>query len=283
MKSSEFLPESSYTKTFIKENKAISSFAKNVKNQLGLKEFFLYQKGNDIFLDTLIVGKENQGKGLGTKALEILTQYADENQNRIILTPAVKDTMHGTTSRARLVKFYKQFGFKESKGKHIDYAIGGGKMYRDPQIKEYSVDNKDGLGAVPNNANVDYFGLQVLMKPSTFLSLAKTLHSPRNSVDYIRNHLKRGGKLGSPYLDVDIPLEWEHNDFSSNASITGHEGRHRMLAVLQEEGDKPVEVHIFPRRGMRARHITSEMIKQLNVGLVNQDGKYKTGPFFKLL
>lgn len=270
MRAKEFLVES------------IKVFANTIKDNLGLDELYLYEKNNDIYLDTIIVGKENQGKGLGSKAMQLLTDYADKNQQRIILTPAVKDPIHGTTSRNRLVNFYKQFGFKESKGRNIDYAIGAGKMYRDPQMNEYEVDNSQGLGAVPMGADVDYFGLRVLMKPSTFLSLAARLQSPRDSVEYIRNHLKQGGKLGSPFLHVDIPQEWEDNDFSQAAEVFGHEGRHRMIAVMQEEGDNPVEVHIFPSGGMRARHITADMIKEMNKGMINQDGIYKSGPFFKL-
>lgn len=111
----------------------ISSFADVVQKQLGLMSFDLYERGNDIYLDTIIVGKQNRGQGIGTKALNMLTDYADKLGKRIILTPAVKDNYQGTTSRARLVKFYKQFGFKESKGRNIDFVIGAGKMYRDPK------------------------------------------------------------------------------------------------------------------------------------------------------
>jgi hypothetical protein len=147
------------------------------------------------------------------------------------------------------------------------------------RISEYNVDNKRGLGAVPMNSDVNYFGLRVLMKPSTFLSLAASLQSPRSSVEYIRNHLKQGGKLGSPFLSVDIPIDWEDNDFSEDVKVIGHEGRHRMTVVMQDEGDSPVEVHIFPHY-MRARDITPEMVKELNKSMINQDGKKLTGPFF---
>lgn len=106
--------------------------ASDIKTQLGIDKFDISENNDTITLHNIIIGKENQGKGLGTKALQMLTDYADSVQKRIVLTPAVKDTHHGTTSRARLVRFYKQFGFKESKGRYIDYAIGAGKMYREP-------------------------------------------------------------------------------------------------------------------------------------------------------
>lgn len=113
---------------------SIDYFAQSIKEKLGLKEFRLHERGNDIFLNMIIVDQEKQGSGAGTQAMKLLTDYADKNQKRIILTPGLQDSSHGTTSRSRLVKFYKRFGFKESKGRNIDYAIGGGKMYRDPQI-----------------------------------------------------------------------------------------------------------------------------------------------------
>ena len=112
---------------------SITTFAEQVKNNLGLKQFSLYEKGNDIYLNSIIVGREQQGQGLGSKALNMLIDYADSKGKRIILTPAIQDKMHGTTSRSRLVRFYKRFGFVESKGRNIDYEVGAGKMYRDPK------------------------------------------------------------------------------------------------------------------------------------------------------
>lgn len=113
-----------------------SGIADEIKSKLGLKTVAIQERGNDLILDTIIVGKENQGKGLGSKAMQMLTTYADRHGKRIILTPATRDPHHGTTSRTRLVKFYKRFGFKENKGRAIDYAIGAGKMFREPQLSE---------------------------------------------------------------------------------------------------------------------------------------------------
>ena len=109
------------------------AFGQQIENELGLHTFYVYDRGDDIVLDTIIVGKEGRGQGLGSKAMKALTDYADEHGKRIILTPAVEDDYQVTTSRNRLVKFYKRFGFVESKGRNIDYEIGAGKMYRYPQ------------------------------------------------------------------------------------------------------------------------------------------------------
>jgi GNAT superfamily N-acetyltransferase len=110
----------------------IGSIGDQIQSQLGLKVFNLHDRGDTIELASLIVGKDKQGQGLGSKAMKMLIDYADEHGKRITLTPGLQDKIQGTTSRGRLVKFYKQFGFKESKGRNIDYALGAGKMYREP-------------------------------------------------------------------------------------------------------------------------------------------------------
>ena len=127
-----------------------SSIGDQIQSQLGLKSFYVYERGDDIVLDSLIVGKDKQGQGLGSKAMNMLTDYADQHGKRIILTPGSQDKTHGTTSRNRLVRFYKQFGFKENKGRTIDYEIGAGKMFREPKLNEMPlpVDWEEGaLGA----------------------------------------------------------------------------------------------------------------------------------------
>lgn len=136
-------------------------------------------------------------------------------------------------------------------------------------ITEYKVDNISGLGVVPHNQEVDYFGLRVMMKPSTFLKLAFPLDTPV-SVDHIVQHLKNGGSLGAPFLYISIPREWEEGDISKHARVSGHEGRNRMIAIQQVEGDAPVEVHLFPRDGMRARDLKPEFIKAIRSGMMNQ-------------
>ena len=112
----------------------VTDIGEKIKNSLGLQQFHVFERGADVEVSSLIVGKENQGKGLGSKAMQQLIDYADSNNKRITLTPGTKDKTHGTTSRARLVQFYKSLGFKESKGRNLDYAIGAGKMYRDPKL-----------------------------------------------------------------------------------------------------------------------------------------------------
>ena len=145
-------------------------------------------------------------------------------------------------------------------------------------LDEAKIDNSNGAGAVPYNADVDYFGLRVAMKPSTFLDLAAPLHDKDNSEmeEYIRN----GGAIGAPFLDIVIPQEWDDGDFTKFAKIQGHEGRHRMKAIMAVEGDTPIEVHLFPKY-YRARDLTPDFIKHLNEGIyAEKSTRLVRGPLF---
>lgn len=146
------------------------------------------------------------------------------------------------------------------------------------------IDNVKGLGAVPNNQNVDYLGLKVKMKPSDFLKLAAPLkRSQAASADHIKQHLKQGEKIGAPWLQISIPPEWGKNNFKKPAKVTDHEGRNRMFALLELYGDKPVETHLFFSGGVRNRDLSQQWIKQLNQRLIpEKQSTAIVGPFFTL-
>lgn len=146
-------------------------------------------------------------------------------------------------------------------------------------INEVTIDNSKGWGATPQNADVNYFGLRVAMKPSTFLKLARPLESNTENSD-VEKHIASGGSIGSPFLDIQIPPEWEDGDFTKSARVRQHEGRNRMTAILKHEGDTPIEVHIFLRGGMRRRDITDGIITALNKGVINEIGTFLSGPLF---
>jgi len=151
------------------------------------------------------------------------------------------------------------------------------------ELTELNIDNEKGWGQVPLNQEVDYFGLRVKMRPSVFLKLARPLEGePR---DTIRQHIKKGGAVGAPFLYIRYPDEWENGDFTKYANVTGHEGRNRMTLTLELEGDEPVETHIFFRNPeTRRRHITDAMIAEMNKRLSPEGIEsmpYK-GPFFTM-
>lgn len=151
------------------------------------------------------------------------------------------------------------------------------------------IDNVRGLGAVGASSNIDYLGLRVMVKPSVFLKLATPHPDPRS--DYIEQHIAAGEPIGAPFLDIHIPQEWfsdetdykqvVEGDLSKPARIVGHEGRHRMTAILKHYGDEPIETHIL-LSGLRRRHLTDNMIKRLNESIVSQTRKLVKGPWFEL-
>ena len=65
---------------------------------------FISEKNGVIKLSEIRVEKKNRGQGIGSKAMKILTDYADETGQKIVLTPS---TDFGATSVGRLKKFYR--------------------------------------------------------------------------------------------------------------------------------------------------------------------------------
>ena len=138
-----------------------------------------------------------------------------------------------------------------------------------------NIDNKDGRGATPNNAQVDYFGMRVKMKPSTFIALASKLgREPKDEmIDYIKN----GGSIASPFLSIKV------DGTDEPAQVTGHEGRNRMLAIMKAFGDESVEVHLFFNSNSvnRARHLTPEIESFIKKHLISQDDVVVNGPLWE--
>ena len=59
-------------------------------------------------------------------------------------------------------------------------------------LNEVIIDNQRGLGAVPDNDNVDYKGIRVKMRPSIFLELAEyTSRNELPNVDKLKNLIKK--------------------------------------------------------------------------------------------
>jgi GNAT superfamily N-acetyltransferase len=108
-------------------------WAKEVEHRLGLTEFDVWQHSNgDLKLNLLIVPKGQRKQGIGSQAMDELTNYADRHGFRIVLSTGMKDTQSGTTSRSRLQKFYKRFGLVRNRGRNKDFTISDG-MYRTPR------------------------------------------------------------------------------------------------------------------------------------------------------
>jgi pyrimidine deaminase RibD-like protein/GNAT superfamily N-acetyltransferase len=220
---------------------------------------------NSVEIDWIMAGPE-QRKGVGSRAIQELQRQARAAGIRLTLYP----WSHGQISPASLTRFYKRHGFKP-------ITKGAKPMSWEP-VDEVAIDNYNGAGSTPNNQNIDYMGLRVLMRPSTFLQLAAPLSSAPNAK--LEKYIADGGAIGAPFLRIDIPEGWNTGDFAMPAQVAGHEGRNRMHAIRKLEGDDPIEVHIFPIY-YRARDMTPEFVKNLNSRLqVEHSSVIKSGPLF---
>jgi hypothetical protein len=126
-------------------------------------------------------------------------------------------------------------------------------------------------------------GLRVTMLPRTFLTLSLPMANSANDqerIEYLAS-IKDTQGFGAPFLDIVIPDKWFDGDFSEPAQVVGHDGRHRMRAILKTEGDVPVETHLFPRRGVRNQDLTPEIIRKLQAGIVSENRRYVRGPLFE--
>lgn len=143
-------------------------------------------------------------------------------------------------------------------------------------INEVKIDNKEGLGVTDLNKNIHHFGIKVLMKPSKFLSLTTDLATPDATL--LTKMIYQDDKpIASPFLGVKIPKDWKNNNFEEPAEVIDHEGRHRMLAILNKEGDNPIEVHIAPQY-YRNKHMTEDWIKRLKQSMIKQRNNPDSDP-----
>ena len=118
-------------------NENVSALQAELEQKYNLKSLFLADMGkrNAIELHSIIVNKEEQGSGTGSKVMQEIIAYADANGKIVVLDPGLLDKQHGTTSQSRLRKFYKRFGFIDNKGRNKNYEFRN-LMIRYPQSNE---------------------------------------------------------------------------------------------------------------------------------------------------
>jgi len=88
---------------------------------------------NSLFISDLYIKQEYRGKGIGSKIMSSITQFADNLKLPIVLIPESDDD---SVSAKQLIDFYKKFGFVVNKGKQKDYSFSDPfalTMYRLPK------------------------------------------------------------------------------------------------------------------------------------------------------
>jgi GNAT superfamily N-acetyltransferase len=91
-------------------------------------DFTLSQSGNKATLSKVVVPPEMRGQGVGADFMEALTKAADADKAQLALSPS--SDFGG--NKARLIDFYKRYGFVPNKGRNIDFEISES-MYRTPR------------------------------------------------------------------------------------------------------------------------------------------------------
>lgn len=114
------------------ESAKIESFVDYLTRKYTPKDLNVFEYRDKIRIQSIIINKDAQSKGTGSKIMDELCKFADSENKIITLTPAQKDPHHGTTSQSRLIDFYKRFGFILNKGRHINFEIID-LMYRLPE------------------------------------------------------------------------------------------------------------------------------------------------------
>ena len=93
-------------------------------------DFFISQSGDKAMLDKVVVPASQRGNGRGTSFMESLVSAADADGARVGLTPS---TDFGG-SKARLIDFYRRFGFVPNKGRNKDFELMAS-MVRQPKTE----------------------------------------------------------------------------------------------------------------------------------------------------
>lgn len=108
-------------------NKLINEFARK-----GIDvDLYLRRNPYHLELSKIVIPKDKRNSGIGTSIMNRIVQFADSHGLKMSLTP---DTSFGGSSKTRLNKFYKRFGFVDNKGRNKDYEFSNS-MLR-PEIYE---------------------------------------------------------------------------------------------------------------------------------------------------
>jgi GNAT superfamily N-acetyltransferase len=119
----------------------VRGWADDLKARIGpdLASLELYVTVNgDVQLDALAVRRGAARAGLGSRVMQEVCRFADLNGRRIIISVAEKGYQpiaggEKTTSRSRLERFYRRFGFVRNAGRYYDPSIKQS-MYRQPTL-----------------------------------------------------------------------------------------------------------------------------------------------------
>lgn len=223
-------------------------------------------------LDSIEIKEELQGQGWGSKILKEICDFADQNNLIIVLTPAEKKT-------AKLVKWYKSFGFLENKGRNKDFRWSI-RMIRYP----HGLTRSKWIDANQATANNDYEEVERIrlkcypgIDKEYFHNTLNKLITEREMESFVGKHNDQGESLkgiqnsyrylqGNRPAEVDKGLQNYGSDFDMGTNVFAGE------QATNEKRELKFTLSTEP--GYRKAMI--DMLEDLsNVGMVHIGRVYK--------
>lgn len=93
----------------------------------GMKAHLTQHHSNTLKVHSLEVPKELRRRGIGSRFMKGVGNYADKQKQRTVLSPSADKGY-----KKKLDTFYRSFGFKPNKGRNKDYSISD-TMIREPK------------------------------------------------------------------------------------------------------------------------------------------------------
>jgi len=126
------------------------------------------------------------------------------------------------------------------------------------KIGKVSYDPK-GLGSTPIGNNIDYMGFTVWMTSNDFLRLNPKRHSES---EYLSQYFQKTEDIiiAPPWISAEYVGNDENPQSGDHWKVVNHEGRGRVIEVEKINPGSLVPVQILPRGGLRARHLTKNMV-----------------------
>lgn len=158
-------------------------------------------------LSKIVIPKEQRNKGIGTKVINDIIDYANSVNKKITLTPS---TDFGGTSVKRLTDFYKSLGFVENKGKNKDFTIKDS-MYRNP---EASLTIEEEVAPV-----VEPIVQEEQFQPISIKDIKSDAFTKDNAIDYSEDERETDSGRTSTYLS-SVTVEARNADGDPIGTIT---------------------------------------------------------------
>lgn len=116
---------------FIEESKEVLNKISSAyeRRYPGMK-LHVYPSHNDsIRVHSIEVPKKLRGRGIGSRAMKGISQFADRQNKRVTLSPQPESGY-----KEKLTNFYKKFNFKSNRGKNKNFSVSD-TMIREPKRK----------------------------------------------------------------------------------------------------------------------------------------------------